>query len=177
MNDPRIDSATLWTALALAADVPPAPAHLRDRVLAAADRAAPYRAHLAAFARCFDLAEAEVHRLLARMDDPSAWTPGFGATIAFLHFDAGPRCDAGPGRAHCGVARMMGGAFIPLHEHKAREVNFVLRGALIDGGGRRVGPGGLLESGPGSRHSLTIEGDPEALLVVMLPEVEMIADP
>jgi hypothetical protein len=173
VNRPPVDPATIWTALALGAEPSPPPPGLRERILASADLAAPYRPHLPAFAGCFDLSDAQVLRLLERMGDPAEWTPGLGATIAFLHFEAGPRCDFGGALAHCGVARMRDGARIPRHVHKGREVNFVLRGELVDGEGRRVGPGQVLDSAPGSRHSLAIRGEPEALLAVMLPEVEI----
>jgi hypothetical protein len=176
---PPLHPAEAWTALALGVEPSrPAPG-LRDRILAAAGRAAPYRAQLPDFARCFDLPEAAVHRLLERMADPAAWSPGFGATLAYLHFEAGPGL-ASPGAAsppHCGVTRMRHGARIPLHVHKARERTFVLSGELVDGEGRRFGPGEVLEAEPGSRHSLTVHGAPEALMAVLLADIEIVQPP
>jgi quercetin dioxygenase-like cupin family protein len=171
-----IDPREAWTALALGVDpVTPAP-HLRERLLAAADRALPFRPHLPAFAACFDLGEPEVHELLARMDDPAQWTPGLGATRAFLHFDGGPRIrrEPGAGAAHCGVTRMKHGARIPLHTHKGREVTFVLRGEIIDESGARFGPGSAIDMAPGSAHAIIVQGTPEALLAVRFSEIEIV---
>jgi hypothetical protein len=172
-----VGPAEAWTALALALDSPPPPAHLRDRVMAAAGRAAPYRSFVPHLAECFDLTERAVHELLARMHDPGNWTPGGGAMLAFLHFDAGPRLAVSGKPAHCGVSRMRSGTVIPGHVHRGREVTFVLRGQVTDGEGRHVGAGQVLDMPTGSAHSLRIEGDPDALLAVLLAEIEIVPRP
>jgi mannose-6-phosphate isomerase-like protein (cupin superfamily) len=170
-----LESDEAWVALSLALPPSPPPSDLRGRVMAAAERAAPYRPFLPPLAACFDLSERAVHDLLARMDDPKAWTPGVGATLAFLHFEGGPRLAESGAMPHCGVARMRSGARVPRHAHKAREVTFVLRGAVTEGEGRRFEAGQVLDMPPGSTHSLRITGEPDALLVVLLSEIEIVA--
>jgi hypothetical protein len=169
--------AEAWTALALALPPSPPPGDLRARILASAERAVPYRAFLPHLAACFDLSEPAVHALLARMDDPKAWTQGIGATLAFLHFEAGPALTASGVAPHCGVARMRSGARVPRHAHKAREITFVLRGVVTDDGGATFGAGQLLDMAPGSSHSLRVSGEPDALLAVLLSEVEIAPTP
>jgi quercetin dioxygenase-like cupin family protein len=147
----------------------PPPAGARDRLLAAIDRAAPYRTLLPGLAAVFDLTGRGVHDLLARMQDPHAWKPGAGGVIAFLDFQGGPRL----GPAHCGVARMRSGARVPRHRHKAREITFVLRGELADGDGNTFGAGQALDAAAGSSHSLRVTGEPDALLAILLAEIEI----
>ncbi len=172
-----LDPAEAWTALALALPPSPPPGDLRARVLAAAERAAPYRSFLPRLAECFDLSEPAVHALLARMDDAKAWTQGIGATLAFLHFEAGPALTASGAAPHCGVARMRSGARVPRHAHKAREITFVLRGVVTDDGGATFAAGQVLDMAPGSSHSLRVSGEPDALLAVLLSELEIVATP
>jgi mannose-6-phosphate isomerase-like protein (cupin superfamily) len=166
-----------WLALSLALPERSPPAALLDRLLAAADRAAPYRPYLAHLAASFDLDERAVHELLLRMDDPKCWTPGIGATLAFMHFDAGPRLGTAGGAAHCGLARMRSGARVPHHRHKGRELTFVLRGGLVVDGGARIAAGQVLDVPAGSEHSLRVEGEPDALVAVMLSEIEIVRAP
>jgi hypothetical protein len=172
-----LEPAQAWTALALALAPSPPPSELRARVMAAAARATPYRSFLPRFAACFDLSERAAHDLLARMDDPKAWTPGVGATVAFLHFEAGPGFATSGGTPHCGLARMRNGARVPSHAHKGREITFVLRGAVFDGEGARFEAGGVLDMPPGSSHSLRVTGEPDALLAICLSEIEIVPRP
>jgi mannose-6-phosphate isomerase-like protein (cupin superfamily) len=166
-----------WLALSLALPDRSPPAALLDRVLGAADRSAPYRTYLPRLAALFDLDERAVHDLLVRMDDPKCWTPGIGATLAFMHFDAGPRLAVAGGAAHCGLARMRSGAKVPHHRHKGRELTFVLRGAVVEDGGARCAAGQVLDVPAGSEHSLRVEGEPDALVAVMLSEIEIVRPP
>jgi hypothetical protein len=175
-RDPlALGTADAWAALALGQAPCAPPDALRARIMASVDRTAAYRGFLPRFARSFDLADAALHGLLARMDDPAAWTPGAGDTLGFLHFQAGPALVTAGAAPHCGIARVRSGARVPLHRHSGREVTFVLRGAVDDDAGRRFIPGEVLEMGPGSTHSLRITGDPDALLAVLLSEIEIVA--
>jgi quercetin dioxygenase-like cupin family protein len=181
---PPLTDPEAWLALSLALPEWSPPAALLDRLLSAADRAAPYRPYLAHLAESFDLDERAVHELLRRVDDPKCWTPGIGATIGFMHFDAGPRIRPSPGglgtagaAAHCGLARMRSGARVPHHRHKGRELTFVLRGALVVDEGPRIAAGQVLDVAAGSEHSLRVEGEPDALVAVMLSEIEIVRSP
>lgn len=166
---PAMSMNDAWSVLASGLEPMPPPAGARDRLLEAIARAAPYRAMLPNFAAVFDLTERGVHELLARMDDPAAWTPGVGGVTAYLDFEAGPRLAT----AHCGVARMKNGALVPRHRHRAREITFILRGGVVDGEGNRYRAGQIIDAPTGSAHSLRVVGEPEALLAVLLAEVEI----
>jgi hypothetical protein len=172
-----LKAADAWAALALGLAPSPPPDALRARIFASVDRAAPYRPFLPGLARCFDLADAALHELLARMDDPGAWMPGVGDTLAFLDFQPGPALARSGMAGHCGITRVRGGARVPLHRHAGREVTFVLRGAIVDDEGRRCEPGEVLEMAPGSVHALRITGDPHALLAVLTSEIEIVTPP
>ncbi len=178
-DDLQLDPAEAWTALALALAPSPLPTELRARVMAAAERASPYRSFLPRLAACFDLSEPAVHDLLARMDDPKAWTAGVGATLAFLHFEAGPGLDGAGAAAHTlrGSHACGAGTRVPRHEHKGREITFVLRGAVTDGDGARFEAGQVLDMPAGSSHSLRVTGEPDALVASLLTEIEIVLGP
>jgi quercetin dioxygenase-like cupin family protein len=164
--------ADAWAALALGLEPSVPPDALRARIFASVDRATPYKPFLPSLARCFDLADTALHDLLARMDDPGAWMPGVGDTLAFLDFQPGPAL-----AGHCGITRVRGGARVPLHRHSGREITVVLRGTVVDGEGQHFQPGQVLEMAPGSIHSLRITGDPDALLAVLTSEIEIVTAP
>ena len=166
---PTLSADDAFRVLVASLEPMPPPAGARDRLLAAIDRAAPYRTVLPGLATVFDLTSRGVHELLERMQDPHAWKPGSGGVIAFLDFQGGPRL----GPAHCGVARVRSGARVPRHKHKAREITFVLRGHLTDDDGNTYGAGRALDAPAGSAHSLRVTGEPDALLAILLAEIEI----
>jgi quercetin dioxygenase-like cupin family protein len=171
MSDERPDMSAedAWVLLASSLEPVAPPPGARDRLLEAVAATAPYRAQLPGLAATFDLTPRALHELVGRMVDPGAWSPGVKGIIAFLDFHGGPRL----GPAHCGIARMKDGARLPMHRHKAREVNFVLRGGLLDDAGATYLPGQVLDCPAGSAHALTVIGEPEALLAVLLSEIEI----
>jgi anti-sigma factor ChrR (cupin superfamily) len=175
MSDDRpiMSESDAWSVLAATLEPLSPPAGARARLFDAIAAAAPYRALLPGFAAVFDLTERATHELLARMNDPAAWTPGGGSMAAFLDFQPGPRLAP----AHCGVARMRNGTLVPQHRHRAREITFVLRGGVADGDGNTYGAGQFVDAPAGSTHSLRVIGDPEALLAVLLAEVEFDGPP
>jgi quercetin dioxygenase-like cupin family protein len=175
MSDDRriLSENDAWSILASSLQPLPPPAGAREGLLEAIAAAAPYRALLPGFAATFDLTGREMHGVLARMSDPRAWTTGLGPVAAFLDFHPGPRLAP----AHCGVARMMSGARVPQHRHRAREITFVLRGGLADGDGNTYRPGQVVDAPAGSAHSLRVIGDPDAVLAVLLAEVEFDGPP
>jgi quercetin dioxygenase-like cupin family protein len=175
MRDERPDTNAedAWILLASSLEPVAPPPGARDRLLAAAAATAPWRGLLPGLAATFDLSSRALHDLVGRMVDPAAWSPGVQGMIAFLDFRGGPRL----GPAHCGIARMKNGARLPMHRHKAREVNYVLRGGLVDDAGGTYLPGQVLDAPAGSAHALTVTGDPEALLAVLLSEIEIDAQP
>jgi hypothetical protein len=171
MSDERrtMSADDAWSVLASSLEPLPPPAGARDRLVHAIARAAPYRTSLPAFAAAFDLTERAVHDLLARMDDRRAWMLGGGAVIAFLDFQGGPQL----GPSHCGIARMKDGALVPRHRHKTRELTFILRGGVTDGDGKTYRSGEVVDAAPGSTHALRVSGEPDALLAILLAEIEI----
>jgi quercetin dioxygenase-like cupin family protein len=166
---PTMSADDAWSVLASSLEPLPPPSGARERLLGAVARAAPYRTLLPGLAAVFDLTERGVHQLLARMHDPMEWKPGAGGMVAFLDFEGGARL----GPAHCGVARMRRGARVPLHRHLAREITFVLQGGLADGDGLAYRPGQVLDAPAGSSHSLRVTGEHDALVAVLLAEIEI----
>lgn len=164
-------AAEAWSVLSLALDPVTPPPHLRERLMASVERAARYRSFSRELASWFDLTESRVRDLLARIDDPLAWAPGFGRVIGTIHFEPGPKLAS----AHCGLVRMKDGARVPLHRHVEREVTLVIEGGIIDGGGHRYGPGEALEMLPGSTHVLRVQGNPDAMLAVLQAEIDVLA--
>jgi quercetin dioxygenase-like cupin family protein len=175
MSDERpiMSADDAWTLLASSLEPLAPPTGARERLLAAVAGATPYRAFLPGLAATFDLTARALDELLARMRDPAAWSPGAQGVIAFLDFQGGPRL----GPAHCGIARMKSGTVIPRHEHKGREINFVLRGGLVDDTGTTHLAGQVIDAAAGSTHALRVIGEPEALLATLLTEVEFDGSP
>jgi quercetin dioxygenase-like cupin family protein len=175
MSDDRriLNGEDAWSVLASSLELLPPPAGGRERLLDAIAAAAPYRSLLPAFAALFDLTGRAMHELLARMNDPRAWTPGIGHVVAFLDFEPGPRLAP----AHCGVARMKNGALVPRHRHRGREITFVLRGVMVDGDGSTYRAGQAIDAPTGSEHSLRAIGEEDALVAILLADVEFDSSP
>lgn len=131
--------------LALALPTQPPHATLRTRLLTSiveeqqgrdahrADRSrfAPFIERLISF---FDISAERARALVELATDPSAWTPGPGPGISFIHVQAGPRF----ARADAGLVRMAPGARFPRHRHIGHEFGLILEGGLIDESGAVV---------------------------------------
>ncbi|HEX6240177.1 MAG TPA: cupin domain-containing protein, partial [Polyangiales bacterium] len=120
-------------------------------------------------ARAFALPADGMRELLARIADPRAWTRGIAPIEAFLDFVPGPTL--APLRA--GFVRLGGGAWLPRHRHRERELTFVLAGEMIDGDGRRYGPGSSIDMPPGSVHAIGVPQGKSALVALLHGGIEM----
>jgi putative transcriptional regulator len=160
-----------WLALSLR-DQPP-PARVWDRLAVSIGEAiatVPLWERLAVrfgaqIASLTDLAEAQVHALLARLDDPASWSEALPGVQVF-HFEGGP-ATAG---AITGFVRIEAGGAFPEHEHVGREWNLVLRGALALPGGRVARVGDLIEMEPGSSHALGATAEEEVVFLAVALE-------
>lgn len=156
---------SLW-AEALAPRPPSSDA--RDKLLAALD-AEPHLPFCAELARAFALPMPAMRELLARIADPRAWTRGIAPIEAFLDFVPGP--SLAPLRA--GFVRLGGGAWLPRHRHRERELTFVLAGEMVDGDGQRFGPGASIDMPPGSVHAIGVRQGQSALVALLHGGIEM----
>lgn len=67
------------------------------------------------------------------------------------------------------ISRAPAGALIPLHRHDGRETVLVLQGGFVEEpGGRRVRPGDVLVSEPGTSHLVRIDEDDDCIVVVRM---------
>jgi quercetin dioxygenase-like cupin family protein len=136
------------------------PAALRARLLDAA--VSPSR--LARFAEqvadLLDVGLDKARELLARIDDPAAWShdlPG----ISFLWVEGGPRV----AQAVRGFVRVQAGLEFPHHEHLGDEVTLVLQGAFEDHDRKRVfRPGDIDRMSQGTSHGFHVLSDGPDLL-------------
>jgi anti-sigma factor RsiW len=153
---------------AVASNAAPPPAALRQRLLATVagvDRFAPFIADLT---RLFQLPEAAIRALLARIDEPlGGWQRRLRGvpleTSELFHFAVGPTLAAGG--AAGGVLRVRAGGSFPAHHHDGDETTYVLEGACIDNG-RMRGPGATIAMPRGTTHDC--RAAPERDLVVMV---------
>ena len=141
----------------------------RARLMEALE-AEPYLPFASELARSFALAEPDMRSLLRRLVDPKAWTRGIPPFEAFIDFSPGTTLH--PLRA--GFVRHGGGARLPLHRHKQRELTYVLAGVMVDGEGRRFGPGDSVDMPVGSVHSIGVPEGESALVALLHGAIEMV---
>jgi ChrR Cupin-like domain len=141
--------ATLVPALPPATPSPVAKARL-EATLVSVDRFAPFWTSLS---RLCDLPVHVVKRLVAKVDEPAAWLPGYVPGLSYFNFTPGLKL-AG---ADAGFVRLEVGTTFPRHRHLGDELTFVLEGRLREGE-RVFGPGALLERARDSEHVWSTEG-------------------
>jgi hypothetical protein len=76
----------------------------------------------------FDLSSEAVHQLLNRIDDDSAWEPGFAPGMRLMPIAAGPACALD----FTVMLSLEPGATYPHHEHIGDERVLVLEGGYVD---------------------------------------------
>ena len=157
-------------ALWAAALVPPAPEPSARARLMASLETEPYLPFAAELAHSFALPEPDMRALLRRLLDPKVWTRGIAPFEAFLDFSPGAALS--PLRA--GFVRLGGGARLPPHRHKQRELTYVLAGVMVDGEGRRFGPGDSVDMPVGSVHSIGVPAGESALVALLHGSIEMV---
>jgi len=122
-----------------------------QRLLRTLDGPERYRPFFAALQEMFDLPEAALRKVLARIDDAAGWS--LHGDARYFHFTPGPRLVT----EEAGVVRMAPGVVFPRHLHRAGEVSFVLDGLMKDRD-RLYGPGSVVEAGPGTVHDYRSAG-------------------
>lgn len=144
----------------------PAPASLRDRVVAsiASSELAGYTRRAAAF---LDLEPGQTRELLASlgMPDQADWEPTGFAGIRTFELPSGPRLASAE---RCVAIHMMAGSQFPEHQHGGDEWGLVLQGQLLQNDGKRFGPGDLVHQAKGSSHAFVATDDIDVLQLVVL---------
>jgi len=137
-------------------DAPPAP--LRDRLLASMSRKGRHGRYADRLARMFDMTIEAAEKLVAKLDDPSAYTPFFVPGVEVLQVEVGPKFQ----NAIAVIAKIPPGVTFPHHKHHGTETMFVLAGGFReDKGGNEVWRGDELVSGDGSDHEfVALDGEP-----------------
>lgn len=146
------------------------PAGARARLMAAIEGPARYLPFCDELSSLFDLTEATMRELLARIDVSSTWKRGVAPVEGYHNFRPGP----GLAPLHGGFVRLLGGAGFPLHRHRDRELTFVLSGHIYDDAGKHFEPGNVIDMPPGSIHTLSVTDDAPALLAVLSGAIEML---
>jgi quercetin dioxygenase-like cupin family protein len=143
------------------------PPSLRARLLqtlTSVDRFAPFVDELT---RIFELPEATLRKLLARIDEHEWETSLLGVELAsaeLFHFPVGPRLrETG---AAGGVVRIRAGATFPQHRHNGDELTFVLEGGYI-ADGRTYGPGATIPMSGGTEHHYQAAPERDLVIIVL----------
>jgi len=127
------------------------PAAVLQRLLRTLDGPERYRPFFAGLQDMFDLSEAALREVLARVDEAGGWLLHGGAR--YFHFAPGPRMAT----LEAGVVRMAPGVVFPRHVHRAGEVTFVIDGLMNDQG-RLYGAGSIVHAEPGTTHDYRSAG-------------------
>jgi quercetin dioxygenase-like cupin family protein len=136
------------------------PASLRARVLEDAVLPSRFGRFAEQVAELLDVGLDKARELLARIDDPAAWShelPG----VSFLWVEGGPRV----AQAVRGFVRVQAGLEFPHHEHLGDEVTLVMQGAFEDHDRKRVfRPGEVDHMRQGTSHGFRVVPDGPDLL-------------
>ena len=143
------DAVTAWVQQTVKPERPPAA--LRQRLLRTLEGADRYRPFFGAIQNIFDIPEALLRGILARIEEASGWS--LYGDARYFHFEPGPRL-AGQ---EAGVVRMAPGVVFPRHLHRGGELTFVLDGLMSDRD-RLYGPGSVVEAEPGTTHDYRAAG-------------------
>ncbi|HVU49664.1 MAG TPA: cupin domain-containing protein [Polyangia bacterium] len=154
-----------WVDATVEAEAPP-PA-LRARLLASLAGPARFAALAAALGRVTDLGAEAIAALLAKVDDPAAWSDAPFPGVRYFHFTPG----AGAAVVEAGFVRLAPGARFPHHRHLGHEVTFVLDGLLEDRG-QVYGPGSVVESAAGTEHDYSAGAGRDLVIVSLHDGVE-----
>jgi len=143
------DAVAAWVTQVVKPERPSAAVRQRlFRTLEGPDRYQPF---FGALRDLFDLSEAALRAVLARIDEATGWS--LHGEARYFHFAPGPRMAT----QEAGVVRMAPGVVFPRHLHRAGEVTFVIDGLMNDRD-RLYGPGSLVEAEPGTTHDYRAAG-------------------
>jgi putative transcriptional regulator len=156
------------TIVALAASVEgsPSPSGLRERLLASYGRAGRYGIFVDRLARMFDLPVEVVEKLIAKLDDASAWKPGPGAGIEWIGVRAGAKYP----NAIAAFGKLKPGARFPKHAHKGDETTLVMAGGFRDSSGVEVERGQELFEATGTEHDFVVLDGEDCIAAVIATE-------
>lgn len=135
------------------------PAAVLERLLRTLDGPERYRPFFAPLQDLFDLSEAALRKVLARVDEATGWS--LHGEARFFHFAPGPRMAT----QEAGVVRMAPGVTFPRHFHRSGEVTFVIDGLMNDQD-RLYGPGSVVHADPGTTHDYRSAGTGRDLILL-----------
>jgi hypothetical protein len=119
----------------------------RDRLLATLCSPDRFREFFPTLRRWFDLDDAGLGAVIARIDAGTSWKDTPFAGMRYFRFSAGP----GALGRESGCVLLAAGARFPRHRHRGHERSIILEGSLtLDG--RRCHAGDVIESPIGSAH-------------------------
>ena len=127
------------------------PAAVRQRLFRTLEGVDRYQPFFAVLQDIFDLSEAALRGVLARIEEAAGWS--LHGEARYFHFAPGPRMAT----QEAGVVRMAPGVVFPRHLHRAGELTFVIDGLMNDRG-RLYGPGSIVEAEPGTTHDYRAAG-------------------
>ena len=121
----------------------------RARLLATLGSPERFRELFPTLRRWFDLDDAGLGAVIARIDAGTSWKDTPFAGMRYFRFSAGP----GALGRESGCVLLAAGARFPRHRHRGHERSMILEGSLtLDG--RRYHAGDVIESPIGSAHEL-----------------------
>jgi hypothetical protein len=132
----------------------------RARLLATIGSVDRFRPFFAVLGKILGLDRAALREVLQKIDDPAAYQVAPMPGVRYFHFSPGTTS----GFAEAGIVRVAKGSVFPRHQHLGPEVNFVLEGAMHEGG-TIDGPGTAKWQKAGSTHDYRA-GDARDLVLV-----------
>lgn len=112
----------------------------------------------------FEVTRERAKRLLALIDEPTAWTRGPAEGINLIDLQAGPRF-AG---ADPGFVRVRPGATFPHHRHVGGELVLVIQGGFVEPDGTVYRAGGGQDLAVGTSHYFTALPGEDCILAVII---------
>jgi quercetin dioxygenase-like cupin family protein len=134
----------------------------KRRLLTALDGPERFHPFLGVLQQRFDLDEAALLPLLAKLDDAGVWLNPPFPDVTYFNFTPGPATGAAEG----GFVRVRANGRFPPHRHTERELAVVLQGTLLEAD--RVGyPGDIVEMKAGSTHAFGAGPGRDLILMVV----------
>lgn len=119
--------------------------------------------------RLYDLSEAAVRDVFARIGKADVWEPYIDG-VSLQHFTAGPRVLAtSASQIDAGIVRFGAGLSYPRHRHHGDEYMLILSGGLVeDESGRTAIEGDMLHMAADTEHGFKIMADRDCIAAVLL---------
>ncbi|MFT5431871.1 MAG: quercetin dioxygenase-like cupin family protein [Myxococcota bacterium] len=148
-------------------DAMPAPAHIRNRLVATIAETPRFERFTDTVARILEVATETAAAMIAGIDRLTSWEPSPWNGIQLYHLEGGPVA----ANAIVGFVRIAPGEVFPMHKHLGDETVFVLQGRCVDNLGSEHGAGELVRMPPDTEHELFVPADsPEFIYLAVVQE-------